>query len=136
MERAHLYTKLHQEGRDDEIPFEAMELTTVLAESNRLVRLENGPDSYELSITGLRLGNVAFVGFPGEPFTDIGRQTKTAEGWDLILPCCITNGYQGYFPTPEAYAAGGYETRGSNYHCTVADTLVAGAKELLADLKK
>lgn len=136
MEKAHLYKQLHDEGRDAEIPFEAMELTTVIAEANRLVRLENGPDFFELGITGLQIGSVAFVGFPGEPFTDIGRQTKTAEGWDMILPCCITNGYKGYFPTPEAYAAGGYETRGSNYHCSVADTLIAGAKELLAELKK
>ena len=135
MEKAHLYAKLHKEGRDDEIPFEAMELTTAIAKANRLVRLENGPDFFELELTGVRLGGVALVGFPGDPFTDIGRQTKTAEGWKLILPCCIVNGYGGYFPTADAFLEGGYEANTSSYHATVAETLVAGAKELLAELK-
>ena len=136
MEQAHLFKKLHEEGRDDEIPFEAMQLTTEIAKANRLCRLENGPDFFELNITALQIGDVAFVGFPGEPFTDIGRQTKTAEGWKLILPCCITNGYRGYFPTKDAYDEGGYEANTTSYHCTVAETLVAGAKDLLSELKK
>ena len=136
MQKAHLYKQLHAEGRDNEIPFEAMQLTTEIAKANRLCRLENGPDFFELHLTGLQIGDVAFVGFPGEPFTDIGRQTKTAEGWKLILPCCITNGYMGYFPTKDAYDEGGYEANTTNYHSSVAETLVNGAKELLAELKK
>ena len=135
MEEAHLFAKLHKEGRDNEIPFEAMQLTTAIAKANRLVLLENGPEFFDLELTGLRIGDVAFVGFPGEPFTDIGRQTKTAEGWKLILPCCITNSYKGYFPTKDAYDEGGYEAGSTSYHSSVAASLVAGAKELLDDLK-
>ena len=136
MERAHLFVKLHNEGRDDEIPFEAMELTTVVAEATRMVELENGPDHFDLELTALQIGNVAFIGFPGEPFTDIGRQVKTAEGWSAILPCCIVGGYSGYFPTESAFDEGGYESRSSPYHRSVAGTLIAGGKELLAELKK
>ena len=136
MEKAHLYARLHKEGRDDEIPFKAMELTTAIANANRLVRLENGPDFFRLELTGLRIGSVAFVGFPGEPFTDIGRQTKTAEGWAMILPCCIVNGYSGYFPTADAFREGGYEASTSSYHSTVAESLVSGAKALLEELRK
>ena len=136
LERAHLYTNLHNEGRDAEIPYEAMELTTVIAEANRMVDLEHGPDHFDLELTALQIGSVAFVGFPGEPFTDIGRQTKTAEGWSLILPCCIVNAYKGYFPTESAFDEGGYEARASAYHRSVADTLIANAKELLGELKK
>ena len=96
---------------------------------------ENGPEFFELELTGLQIGGVAFVGFPGEPFTDIGRQVKTAEGWKLILPCCIVNGYSGYFPTADAFREGGYEANTSSYHSTVAETLVKGAKALLAELR-
>ena len=75
---------------------------------------------------------VSFTG--GEPFTDIGVQIKDTEGWSMIMPCCITNGYQGYFPTKSAYDEGGYESRSSSYRSNVAELLVAGGKELLAEL--
>ena len=134
--RAHEYKELHDAGRDDLIPYTAMELTTVVAEALRMCRLENGPKEFLLDLTAVKLGSVALLGIPGEPFTDIGRQTKTAEGWKLILPCCITNGYNGYFPTKDAYDEGGYEANTTSYHASVAETLVKGAKELLAELKK
>lgn len=136
MPRAKLYKQLHDAGKDDQIPFDAMELTTVVAEANRMVRLENGPEFFELELTGLQLGSVALIGFPGEPFTDIGRQVKDTEGWSMIMPCCITNGYKGYFPTRQAYNEGGYEARSSSYRYDTADKLIAAGKELLNELKK
>ena len=134
--RAHLYKELHDAGRDDEIPFEAMELTTVIAEANRMCALENGPDYFELAVTGLQIGDVAFVGIGGEPFTDIGVQIKDTEGWAMIMPCCIVNGYAGYFPTASAFSEGGYESRSSSYQSNVAKLLIEGGKELLQELKK
>ena len=133
--RAHLYKELHEAGRDEEIPYMAMELTTVIAEASRMVRLENGPDHFDLELTGLRLGPVAFVGIPGEPFTDIGRQIKDTEGWSLILPCCLTNGAQGYFPMKSAFDEGGYEARSSKYKKGVAEEIIRAGKELLEELK-
>ncbi len=133
---AHKYKELHDAGRDDEIPYTAMELTTVVAEAIRMCNLENGPDHFDLEMTGVQIGDVALIGIPGEPFTDIGVQIKDTEGWSAILPCCIVNGYQGYFPTADAFAEGGYEARSSSYQADVADKLIAGGKELLAELKK
>ena len=133
--RAHLYKELHEAGRNEEIPYTAMELTTVIAEASRMVRLENGPDHFDLELTGLRLGPVAFVGIPGEPFTDIGRQIKDTEGWSLILPCCLTNGAQGYFPMKSAFDEGGYEARSSKYKKGVAEEIIRAGKELLEELK-
>jgi hypothetical protein len=60
-------------------------------------------------------GPVALIGFPGEPFTDIGVAVKEAPGWELILPCALTNGNEGYFPMQSAYDEGGYESRTSRY---------------------
>ncbi|MCQ2437233.1 MAG: hypothetical protein MJ099_02415 [Clostridia bacterium] len=133
---AHKYKDLHEAGRDCDIPYTAMELTTVVAEAYRMCNLENGPYEYHLDVTGLRIGDVAFVGLPGEPFTDIGRQIKTAEGWKMILPCCITNGYEGYFPTADAYEDGGYEARSSVYKPGVAERLIEAGKAVLSDLHK
>ena len=76
------------------------------------------------------------IGMPGEPFTDVVVQIKNTEGWSAILPCCIVNGYEGYFPTKEAYDEGGYESRASNYQPDVPQRIIDGGKELLAELKK
>ena len=134
MPRARLYNQLHESGHDEQIPYTAMELTTVVAEAGRMCRLENGPDHFDLELTGLRIGPVAFVGIPGEPFTDIGRQLKDTEGWSLILPCCLVNGAQGYFPMQDAFDEGGYEARSSNYKPGVAEAIIKGGKELLGEM--
>ena len=131
---AHQYKELHDAGRDDLIPYTAMELTTVVAEAERMCRLEHGPEYFDLEISGLRIGDVALVSLPGEPFTDVGVQIKATEGWKDILPIAMTNGQQGYFPMKDAFDEGGYEARSSNYVSGVAESLIAGAKALLGDL--
>lgn len=132
MPLAHKYRELHEAGRDDEIPYTAMELTTVVAEALRMCKLEHGPSQFELGLTGVKIGPVAFVGIPGEPFTDIGVGIKDTEGWSMILPCALTNGNQGYFPMKSAYDEGGYESRTSPYKSGVAEAIIEGGKELLA----
>lgn len=134
--RAHEYKSLHDAGRDDLIPFEAMELTTVVAEAIRMCRLEHGPAHFQLTLTGLQIGPVALVGISGEPFTQIGVKIKENDGWRLILPCGLVNGYDGYFPTQEAFEEGGYEARSSNYRSGVAEDIIQGASAILADLRK
>ena len=132
---AHKYNDLHKAGRDDLIPYTAMELTTVVAEAARMCQLENGPYSFDLELTGIALGPVALLGIPGEPFTDIGVQIKDTPGWKAILPCSLTNGSMGYFPMRSAFDEGGYEARASRYVATVAEDLVSGAKKILKELK-
>ena len=129
--KAHLYRDLHNAGRDAEIPYTAMELTTVIAEACRMCALENGPDQFHMSLTGLQIGEVAMVGLPGEPFTEIGVQIKETEGWKMIMPCCM-----GYFPTKSAYEEGGYEARSSHYQSDIAKRLIDCGKELLKELHK
>ena len=128
---AHKYSELHAVGKDDEIPFEGMELTTVVAEAGRMLRLENGPDAFAMPISTVSIGDVIrFVGIPGEPFTEIGRRIKAESPAAMTFVSCITNGYYGYFPTANAYAEGGYEARASIFGPTVADELVAAARSI------
>ncbi len=136
MPLARLYMQLHNEGRDDEIPFKAMQLTTAVAEAKRMCNLENGPDYFNMTLMGIKLGPVAFVGIPGEPFTEIGVRIKEAEGWNLILPCALVNGSMGYFPTKSAYDEGGYESKSSIFKVGVDDVIVNNSIELLNQLKK
>ena len=135
LEQAKKYKALHDAGRDDEIPFKAMQLTTVLAGATRMCALQNGPDEFVVEFTAIKIGNVAFVGIPGEPFTEVGVKIKDTEGWDLILPCALTNGKMGYFPMMSAYDEGGYEACASRYKAGVAEKIIEGAKSLLDDMR-
>ena len=132
---ARKYNELHLAGKDEEIPFEGMELTTVVAEAARMVQLENGPESFDMNLNGIALGNIAMVGIPGEPFTGIGRGLKEAESWTLVLPMCLTNGDNGYFPMKDAYDEGGYEARSSSYKAGVAEQIIEEGIKLLNELR-
>ena len=132
---AHKYKALHEAGRDDEIPYTAMALTIAVSEALRMCELEHGPDTFALELTGVKIGPVAMVGIPGEPFTEIGVRIKDTEGFRMILPVALANGCEGYFPSGEAYAAGGYEARSSPFRPHVADKIVEGGKALLDALR-
>lgn len=127
---------LHKAGRDSELPYTGMLLTTVVAEAARMVLLENGPAAFPAVLSGITVGPVALIGIPGEPFTNVGRRLKEAEGYSLILPCCCTNGYEGYFPMKEAYDEGGYEARSSRFKAGVAEQIIAEGKQLLKEMSK
>ncbi len=133
---AHRINDLHLAGRDKEIPYEGMMLTTVVAEAGRMVRLEHGPAAFPMTFTAVAIGKVAFFGVPGEPFNGIGRAIKDTEGFDLIIPCCLVNGSEGYFPMKDAYDEGGYEARSSNFKAGVAEFIIQQGKEILSDLAK
>ena len=133
---ARKYKELHDAGKDSEIPFEAMELTTVVAEATRMCNLAEGPENFTLNLTGVKIGDVAMVGIPGEPFTDIGVGIKEAEGWSMIMPCALTNGGMGYFPMMSAYDEGGYEARSSRFKAGVAEAIIDNSKKLLDDMRK
>ena len=132
---ARYINEMHMAGRDAELPWKAMMLTTVVAEAQRMLRLENAPDTFPMNLLGLAIGPVAFVGIPGEPFTGIGRAIKDTEGFELICPCALTNGSEGYFPMQDAYDEGGYEARSSSFKAGVAERIITEGKEILASLR-
>ena len=135
MAEAHRINDLHNAGKDAELPYEGMMLTTVVAEAARMVRLEHGPADFPMDLSAVAIGNVALAGIPGEPFTGIGRGIKEAPQWDLVLPMCLTNGCEGYFPMKEAYDEGGYEARSSNFEAGVAERIIDNSLALLETLR-
>lgn len=131
MEQARRFVALHQAGRDCDIPYEGMELTTVVAESLRMQQLEHGPESFPLRLTAVAFGPVVLLGIPGEPFTGIGRAVKEGSKYAMTMPCCLTNGSEGYFPMQEAYDEGGYEARSSCFKAGVAERIIEKSLELI-----
>ena len=133
---ARKYSELHNSGRDSEIPFTGMGLTTAVAEAERMLRLEHGPEAFPMNVSALSVGSIAFAGIAGEGFNAIGRALKKCEGWDMVIPLGLTNGYEGYFPTEEAYAEGGYEAKSSPFRQGVAELIIAEDSKLLEEIKK
>ena len=64
-------------------------LTTKVAEAARKIRLADGPDYFDLLLSGIALDNIALIGIPGEPFMGVGKGLKETEGWDLVIPSCV-----------------------------------------------
>ena len=136
MAEAHRINDLHNAGKDSELPYEGMMLTTVVARAARMVRLEHGPEAFEMPLSIIAIGDVAMVGIPGEPFSGIGWALKATEGWNLVLPTCNTNAKEGYFPMMDAYEQGGYEAGSSNFKAGVAELLIDEAQQMLRELKE
>ena len=65
----------------------------------------------------------------------IGRGIKEAEGWEVVMPCCLTNGSEGYFPMQDSYDEGGYEARSSRYKAGTAEMLIEEGVALLGSLR-
>ena len=131
---ANQYVALHEAGRDCDIPFEGMELTTVVAEALRMKALEHGPEFYPMCLTGISFGPIAILGIPGEPFTGIGVSIKERSKFAITMACCLCNGNENYFPTQEAYDEGGYEARSTVFKSGVADHLINHSLHFLNDM--
>ena len=110
-------------------------LTTIVADAARKIRLMDAPDTFGMPLSGVKIGPVALIGIPGEPFNGIGKAIKDTEGYGLIIPCCLTNGGEGYFPMQDAYDEGGYEARSSNFKAGVAEHLITEAKTILKEME-
>ena len=112
-----------------------MELTTEVARANRIRNMAKHDDFHDLPLMAVTVGKaVAFGGFPGEPFNDIGKAVKAKSPFGLTLLSCLTNGSRGYFPFSDSYREGGYEAATSPFGPTVADDIIAGEMKLLNGL--
>jgi len=68
-----------------------------------------GMTTYPLEIHGLRIGPLAFIGIPMEPFIELGLEIAARSRSPMTLVSGYTNGYRNYLPTETEWARGGYE---------------------------
>ncbi|GAA2376970.1 hypothetical protein [Nonomuraea africana] len=79
-----------------------------------------------------RLGGLALVGLPGEPFLAVADQIAgAAPGPTVVLG--YVNGYPGYLPTADAYRRTEYEVLAGQVAEGSAELLAATARRLLAE---
>ena len=87
-----------------------------------------------IPVTVVSFGKVVILGYAGEPFTEYAVNLRNAFPDLIVLTACLANGAQGYFPSAEAYAEGGYEASSSEFDPSIAPTLQGVAKELLQNV--
>lgn len=91
----------------------------------------------EAKITGLRLGDVAILGIPGEPTSHLGRAMQALGkqvGFDSVLVFSHVNGWVGYILEPEDYDRGGYEATLAMHGREFAGRLKEAAMQTLRNL--
>ncbi len=80
-------------------------------------RIQDQVDSLEVMV--IRIGDAAFVGLPGEMFTEFGMHIKAQSPCKNTMVMGLTNDEKGYFPTKASFTQGpkgftpmitGYET--------------------------
>jgi neutral ceramidase len=68
------------------------------------------PDTVDVPLKVMRVGDLAIAAIPCEVFVEIGLSIKKASPFKPTCVVSLANGYNGYLPTPEHHALGGYET--------------------------
>lgn len=89
-------------------------------------------------IQAVRIGEVAWVGVPGEFFTVLGLEIKRRSPFRYTCVAGVANDYIGYIPDEQAYDLGGYQVW-TGFHSFVergtGELLVREAVKLLEQLK-
>jgi neutral ceramidase len=100
-----------------------------------LVRQHKERKTYPYDITVLRIGGMALVGWPGEPFVESQLELKAASpAPHLFVAHMCNDGSAGYQPGTEAIRRGGYETwvaNTSKLSPKTPEIVVAATRKLL-----
>lgn len=94
------------------------------------------PSPIRVQIQALRVGEVAIVAMPGEPFAEIGAAIKKASPFPFTMFCGYSSGDGGdYMPIASEYALGGYEVERTPYAPEAAEIVIREASALYRDLR-
>ncbi len=90
------------------------------------VLIDDYPDTVPVLLQALRVGDVGIAAVPCEVFVEIGLRIKAESPLKPAFTIELANGYNGYLPTAEQHALGGYETwraRSSYLEVNAAQTI-------------
>ena len=103
------------------------------------VLLDKYPDRVPVKLQVHRVGGLTIAAIPCEVFVEIGLDLKRAKPLDQHFTISLANGYNGYLPTPEHHALGGYETwraRSSYLEVDASTKIVKELKSMLAQVAR
>lgn len=100
--------------------------------------LNKFPDVVPVKLQVHRIGGLSIAAIPCEVFVEIGLDLKATKPLEELFTISLANGYNGYLPTPEHHAIGGYETwraRSSYLEVDASTKITAALKTMLGGLK-
>ncbi len=105
-------------------------------EAERIVNVEDhfGPNK-KVEIQVLTIGPVAFVGIPGEYFSELGMMIQKQSPFPYTAIIGLANDYNAYIPTRRAYEEGGYEPTSAILAPGAGENMAEQALTLLRKLK-
>jgi len=95
-------------------------------------------EAEDVEIGAFRIGDCAFVGLPGEAFTDQGLAIKAGSPFESTCVFSLYNGLLGYVPMARHFGRGGYEpltTAANRLAPEAGDLYIENGLALLAALK-
>ncbi|MCP4641128.1 MAG: hypothetical protein GY851_11870 [bacterium] len=78
--------------------------------ANRTLMQDKSPDTVDVWLQTLRIGDVGVAAIPFEVFVETGLQLKADGPLPVTFTISHANGAYGYLPTPAQHELGGYET--------------------------
>jgi hypothetical protein len=78
--------------------------------ANESLDLAKYPATVKVKLQAIRIGDLGIVSSPCETFVETGLAIKKQSPLRPTFTIELANGYNGYLPTPEQHALGGYET--------------------------
>ena len=116
---------------------ETKDFTMDRVRARRAVRLaERHGKPVETELQCIAVGDLAIVGIPGEPFTELGRAIRDASPLVHTFIVELANDSVGYLPHREAFDEGAYEVESSRFTPDVGDRIVSEATSLLQEVAK
>lgn len=103
------------------------------------VKLADYPDTVPVKLQVHRIGDLSIAAIPCEVFVEIGLDLKKNTPFTRHFTISLANGYNGYLPTPEHHALGGYETwraRSSYLEVGASPKIMDRLNAMLAAMKK
>jgi neutral ceramidase len=103
------------------------------------VKLADYPDQVPVKLQVHRIGGLSIAAIPCEVFVEIGLDLKESTPFARHFTISLANGYNGYLPTPDHHALGGYETwraRSSYLETQASVKITERLKAMLAELKQ
>lgn len=78
--------------------------------AHETMQMAGYPAEVPVMLQAFRIGDLAIAAAPCEIFAEIGLELKRRSPIRPLFAISLANGYNGYLPTPEQHALGGYET--------------------------
>ena len=100
----------------------------------RIAGLEDKKIFQRIPVSVAAVGELAFLGFGGEPFTEYGEILRRANPGLFLITACNCNGSEGYLPTA-AFEEGGYEVSTTSFPPETPALLQELANRMLAEHK-